>query len=250
MNHILRLGAIVLSCAMVMTALGCGTSRTATRGASDDEEASDADILRLLGVEGEGEQRPAVLTAPEQLAARIASLESALMSRESEINELKAELVLKDERIEELATPFGGGRIVSPPSPARMTTVPRNFREFESEYQRTLNLYHATRYREGIGGFQQLLVTDMNNSLSDNCQYWMGECYYALKDFRQAVVEFEKVFTFANSNKDDDAQLKLGLCYINLGDATQARVEFNRLLTNYPDSEYVGRAQHYLGQIQ
>ena len=89
----------------------------------------------------------------------------------------------------------------------------------------------------------------MSHSLSDNCQYWIGECYYALRNFNQAAVEFEKVFTFPQSNKDPDAQLKLGLCYWNTGNAARAKEEFNRLIVNYPDSEYTIRARSYLSQL-
>lgn len=246
MRNLQHMAIMAIVTAMVIQVTGCGTSRTmsGTR-AEGSEQAEEEDILRLLGVEGETGGAPSRST-PEQMASRIAGLESELMAKESEINELKAELVLKDERIEELTARLGGA---GGPAPSQPSMAPRNFREFEAEYQRTLGLYQTGRYREAIERFQQLLAVDMDNSLSDNCQYWIGECYYALKDFRQSVVEFEKVFTFSNSNKDDDAQLKLGLCYVNLRDLERARAEFNRLLTNYPDSEYVSRARSYLAQL-
>ena len=85
--------------------------------------------------------------------------------------------------------------------------------------------------------------------LSDNCQYWIGESYYGLRNYNQAIAEFEKVFSFANSNKIDDAQLKLGVCYLRLGDKAQARNEFDRLLSAYPSSEYKPVAQRYIARL-
>ena len=97
--------------------------------------------------------------------------------------------------------------------------------------------------------FKELLDEDIRNPLADNCQYWIGECYYGLKDYRKALFEFEKVLTFGQSNKDDDSQLKIGLCYVQLNEFGKAREELNRLLINYPDSEYNNRARRIITEI-
>ena len=97
--------------------------------------------------------------------------------------------------------------------------------------------------------FSELINTDPNNSLSDNCQYWIGESYFGMVNYNQAIAEFEKVFSFSSSNKNDDAQLKLGVCYVKLGDLAQARAEFNRLLAVYPKSEYTSIAQKYISKL-
>lgn len=86
----------------------------------------------------------------------------------------------------------------------------------------------------------------MKNKLADNAQYWIGECYYSLKNYQRAIIEFEKVFSFPNSNKNDDAQFKLGLCYAAIGNRVKAREEFQRLIDYFPKSEYVTRAKQFL----
>ncbi len=93
------------------------------------------------------------------------------------------------------------------------------------------------------------MATDTHHSLADNAQYWIGECYFALGDYRAAILAFEKVFTFKQSNKNDYAQYKLGLCYYKLGDKKRARQEFQNLLDNYPDSPLVEKARKYLMQL-
>ena len=65
-----------------------------------------------------------------------------------------------------------------------------------------------------------------------------------------ALAAFQKVFLFAKTEKDDDAQLKLGLCYLQLGDRESAMIEFKRLVVDYPESEYVVRAEELLGGIR
>ena len=226
----------------------CATSKEGAKERVETvsrEEQTEEDILKLLGVEGEAvEESETERIQLTDLEKKVTELEKQLLEKSSEINELKSEIVLKDERINELQSKIEGTKIGFSPLRGKI-----DFNEFSRRYQIALNGYYSKRYREAIKMFNELLSIDMNNSLSDNCQYWIGECYYSLKDFKKAIIEFEKVFTFINSNKDDDAQLKLGLCYINLRDKQRARSELNRLLTNYPNSEYVEKAKRFLNNL-
>ena len=88
----------------------------------------------------------------------------------------------------------------------------------------------------------------MNHSYADNAQYWIGESYYAMGRYQEAIMAFEKVFTFPQSNKNDWAQFKIGQCYFKMGDREQAQQEFQQLIDNYSDSELVPRARDYLAQ--
>ena len=206
------------------------------------EEQTEQDILKLLGVEeGEKEDDPSISGIEDELGKKVPELEKMIYEKNSEINELKSELVLKDERIDALQAKVGDTDKKGTSSSIKA--------DYAQLYQTALNNYYSQKYREAIRQFNNLLAMDMNTNLSDNCQYWIGECYYALKDFKKAIIEFEKVFTFTKNNKEDDAQLKLGLCYINLRDKEKARAELNRLLTNYPKSEYIPKANGLLSDL-
>ena len=126
---------------------------------------------------------------------------------------------------------------------------PSSGSEYEARYNDALDLFHARRYREAIDQYEALLSTSTTNSLSDNAQYWIGECYYALGDYRAAILAFEKVFTFKNSNKNDFAQYKLGLCYYQLKDRERARQEFQTLVDNYQNSSLISSADKYLSKL-
>jgi len=104
-------------------------------------------------------------------------------------------------------------------------------------------------YDTCIQYFESLIGSSTNHKLSDNAQYWIGEAYYGKRHYNAAIIAFEKVFTFPRSNKKDDAQLKLGLCYIRKGDKEKAREELNRLLSDYPNSEYVAKAEKLLSKL-
>ncbi|MDQ7052633.1 MAG: tetratricopeptide repeat protein [candidate division KSB1 bacterium] len=86
--------------------------------------------------------------------------------------------------------------------------------------------------------------------LASNCWYWIGESYFALGDLNNALQAFNEVLNYRNSFKTDDALLMLGRIYMRQGNAEMARQMFNRLQQDYPDSEYVPRAQRYLNQLR
>ena len=121
---------------------------------------------------------------------------------------------------------------------------------YKEDYQMALEEYYNRNYKQAIQMFEELLARDSSNSLADNCRYWIGECYYGLGNYNQAIIEFTKVFSFTKSNKMDDAQLKLGLCYWRLGDRDRAVQEFERLVNEYPDSEYVEKAREFLSKLE
>ncbi len=120
--------------------------------------------------------------------------------------------------------------------------------EYKAKYIEALSLYQNGEWTKSLEGFSYLITVDRTSDLADNCQYWIGEIYYAMKDFRRSVQEFENVFSFPASNKADHAQYKLGLCYINLGNTDKAKDEFKKLLDYYPNSEYYKKSKQYYNQ--
>ena len=120
---------------------------------------------------------------------------------------------------------------------------------FKKSYIDALSSYNDGNYDMAIEGFGRLVTGDPSHKLADNCQYWLGESYYALKNYKRAILEFEKVFQFGVQDKWDDAQLKLGICFQKIGNFDKARAEFQKLVDHYPGSEYYQRAQQYLRQL-
>jgi TolA-binding protein len=121
--------------------------------------------------------------------------------------------------------------------------------EYENNYQYGYNLALNRQFKEAIQVFENLIAVNSNHKLADNAQYWIGECYYALGDYRTAIISFEKVFTFSQSNKNDYAQYKLGLCYFNLNDRQRAKEEFQSLIDNYQNPMLTGKAEEYLAKL-
>lgn len=254
---------------VVFLSVGCGASRQTSDFQGDEvdldellnesemspsDDSEEAEVLRLLGivpVEKEPQADFASMMREDTAqpsSTELDELKDQLDRKDREISILRSELTQKEAQISDLEN-----KAISLPR-RRSTSVPAGRAgmpspEFAARYQNALSQYNNHNYQQALTVFRELLQSDSNNSLSDNCQYWIGECYYGLVNFNQAIVEFEKVFQFANSNKSDDAQLKLGVCYLKLGDKQQARVELEGFLSNYPESEYVSLAQRYLARL-
>jgi tol-pal system protein YbgF len=221
-------------------------------------DAEEGEVLRLLGITKDEKTPPEnqTLTKAEQTTAdageqqalqnQINDLGKKIESKDVEIATLRTDLAAKEERMSQLENELQALRNKE----AKPTTVTMAApTSFKGRYQAALNEYESKQYQNAIQIFEELLNEDASNSLSDNCQYWIGECYYGLADYNQSILEFQKVFTFTESNKAADSQLKLGLCYLQLGDKVRAKEEFQRVIFDYPDSEYVALAQNYIDKL-
>ena len=81
-------------------------------------------------------------------------------------------------------------------------------------YRTALDDYRERRYKAALERFGDVLSAAPSGNLADNSQYWMGECYYGLDEYRAALAEFTKVFAYSETEKDDDAQVMIARCQI------------------------------------
>ena len=123
------------------------------------------------------------------------------------------------------------------------TSVAISDDEYSRRYSEALNsFFNNGLAQNSLSEFEKLISLRSDHSLSDNCQYWIGEVYYKQKLFKESINEFSKVFKFQDSNKLDDAQYKIILCYVNLGDYDLAKQNLDKLRINFPNSEYINKA--------
>ncbi|MEE9118504.1 MAG: tetratricopeptide repeat protein [Calditrichia bacterium] len=212
------------------------------------KSAKEEDTLGLLSSEEipVKSQQTATKKPQEKPASQqeVDRLKNQLAQKDAQISDLKQQVRNQNIQISQLesqgapAMPVYGGTVGDVPPG-----------EYQMRYQEGLDLFHGRNYKQAVEVFESLIASDGSNSLSDNAQYWIGESHYALGQYKKAVIDFEKVFTFPRSNKNPDAQFKLGLCYVRLGDSAKAGDEFQRLIDVYPESSYVGRAQEHLAGL-
>ena len=101
-----------------------------------------------------------------------------------------------------------------------------------------------------LAAFADIVERAPTHSLADNAQYWIGESYYGLGRYRQALAAFTRVHAFDPTEKEDDAQLMIARSYLALGEKDQAVTAFRRLMSEYADSEYVTAARKELRYLE
>jgi tol-pal system protein YbgF len=104
-------------------------------------------------------------------------------------------------------------------------------------YDRGYTLFHQGRYVDAEASFQRYLQANPANELSDNAEYWIGECRYSRGDLRGALAAFrETVERYPDGNKVPDALLKAGQSLEGMGDVEGARVTYKEVIRRFAGS--------------
>ncbi len=106
------------------------------------------------------------------------------------------------------------------------------------EYRAAVELVKQGNYTDALAALHAFIAHYPHHDYADNAQYWIGEAFYAQKDFDRALVEFRATIeTYPRGNKVPDALLKVGYCYFALGQTDKARAVLQQVVTLYPKSE-------------
>lgn len=107
-----------------------------------------------------------------------------------------------------------------------------------ADYKAAVELVKGGQYEPAIEAFRSFIAKYPRHDYADNAQYWIGEAYYAQKDFQHALTEFRATIeTYPRGNKVPDALLKVGYCYQSLGQADKAKAVLEQVMNLYPKSE-------------
>ncbi len=117
----------------------------------------------------------------------------------------------------------------------------------EKLYRSSLDLLNSGKVDAAEQGFRDFLEKYPEHPYADNAQYWLGECYYARKDYNSAITEFNLVLTnYSHGDKICDATLKIGYSYIQLGDVDNGTKYLNEVMTNCNDTPVARKAAEKL----
>jgi len=121
----------------------------------------------------------------------------------------------------------------------------------EDEYRTALALVEQQNCTEAVPRLRSYLRKYPDTPLSDNAQYWIGECYYAQRDFNNAILAFYDVTRrYPKGDRVCAAMLKQGLAFAELGDAADARIVLERLIHSHPECEEVNQARATLSALE
>lgn len=120
-------------------------------------------------------------------------------------------------------------------------------RAYESAY----NLFKTARYQDAISQFNKFLKSYPGSSFAPSAHYWIGNSYYALRDFKNAVSAQEKLInTFPDSAKVPDAMLNIASSQQEMNKKPAAKKTLENIIRKYPGSDAADKAKRRLANLK
>lgn len=118
-----------------------------------------------------------------------------------------------------------------------------------ASFDDALTSFKSGDYNLAIDKFSKVASASKDNKTSSNCNYWIGESYFGLKQYDKAIAYFQKVINAKGSPKTANAQIMIAEANIRLGKIPEAKKAFQTVVEKYPRSEYIARAKKMLQQL-
>jgi tol-pal system protein YbgF len=123
--------------------------------------------------------------------------------------------------------------------------------DIAEDYRQAIMLVGRNRHAEARRAFESVYETDPNGDLADNALFWIGETYYASKDYTNAVRYYMRVVNdYATQNKAPDALFKTALAQERTGDVALARRTLQQVIERYPYSSPASTAKAELQRLR
>ena len=123
----------------------------------------------------------------------------------------------------------------SAPGPTAAATPDAGGGGGEQVYHDAFKKLQDGDYAGAERGFKAFLQANPKHTLAGNAQYWLGEAYYARRDYPNAMTAFAEGYkVYKNSPKGPDNLLKLGITLANLGRKPDACAVFAKFTQDYP----------------
>lgn len=225
------------------------TSRSASGAASPQKESSSAKERnsRL-------EARLAESTRKiEALTREIRDLEKKNNTLEATVERLRRENIIARSfpapppARKGMKTPKSspGMRDAAPKKPGRVSITP------QALYNKAYRAVRDGKNEAAIRGFRRFLRLFPKNQLAPHSQFWLGEAYYALRQYPEALDEFLNLITrYPKSRKVPDAYYKRGLAYLRRNFPLNATLEFEKLVESFPSHPISKKARVQLQNLR
>jgi len=216
----LSYAAVGIWCVLAIQFTGCGNTAELEKSLAE----KDVTINKL-----EGEKRQ-LQEENARLKTRVGDLENSLTGASGRAADLQRQVDELRARLEREKSPLESSNL-------------------DDAYREALRVFMEGRYEKAARAFEALLAAGIPDPLNDNCHYWIGESFFGLKRYAEAVARFDEVLAFEWSNKKDDSQLMIARCYARMGEVARARQEYQKLIDVYPASPYIDLARRRAGAM-
>ena len=177
------------------------------------------------------------------LTGQIEQLQYRNQQLQQQMEKMQADYEFRLEQMEK-----GGGRpggapprpntqAAAPPPPAASAPAPAAAAAAGGDqlYHDAFKKLQDGDYAGAERGFKVFLQSNPKHVLAGNAQYWLGETYYARRDYQNAMTAFAEGYkVYKASPKGPDNLLKLGVTLAALGRKPDACAVFAKFNQDYP----------------
>jgi tol-pal system protein YbgF len=185
------------------------------------------------------------------LREQIQALQANLDSTNQRLAALSNELAATRDRLAAATSPAtaaapGGTPAGVQAGPAGATTGIDPAQLYNSAYED----YLRGNFDMAIQGFAEYARRYSSTDLTDNAIYWIGECNYSKKLYKEAIDAFTQLLNaYKTSDKAAAALLKKGLAYLELGEKQQAVINLQYVIYEHPGSKEADLARDRLAAL-
>jgi len=145
-------------------------------------------------------------------------------------------------------------------APRPVETAPRNVQpqqralagaDLAEDYRQAIIMFGRGRQSEARRAFEAVFEADQSGDLADNALFWIGETYFAAKDYTNAVRYYMRVVNdYPTQNKAPDALFKVAMVQERTGDLALARRTLQQVIDRFPYSSTASTAKSELQRIK
>jgi len=137
-----------------------------------------------------------------------------------------------------------------PPQRVALSSAPPDAAE-QNAYEAAQTVRRSGNYTGAIVAFQNFLSRYPTSSLAPRAQYWIGDSYFNLKDYKLAAASQQKLLAqYPDSSSVPDALLNLASAQQEMGDGASARKHLEALVSKYPTSDAAEKARKRLASVK
>jgi len=175
-----------------------------------------------------------------QLTGQLEQLQNRNQQLQQQMEKMRADY---DYRIDQLEK-GGGGR--PPPRPGASSGAAASSGPMappaassgssgDQAYHDAFKLLQDGDYAGAERGFRSFVQRNPQSPLAGSAEYWLGETYYARRDYSNALTAYAEGYkVYKSSPKGPDNLLKLGITLAVLGRQPDACAVFSRFSQDYP----------------
>jgi tol-pal system protein YbgF len=183
-------------------------------------------------------------TTSRQGDQRVKDLEARLGKLAEGFKAQGEQLKLREEELKEVRT---GLQL-----PAEATEIASAENEtIRRDYEVAWRNLEKRDYRIAIARFKDFQKKHPKSNLAANAQYWIGESHYALREFDQAIIEFDAVRTkYPEAAKVPAALLKQAYAFAELGENPNAKLLLQEVVEKYAQTPEATQAKQKLKSLE